>query len=400
LVVRGQDSTATRPAPTGIAVQLITMGPGPALWEKYGHNAVVVVDHDRGTNLAYNYGIFDFNQDDFVIRFLKGEMRYWMESADTVLMVGPYFQQGRDVWGQSLALSDAQARALQAFLEHNAQPDYKYYDYNYYADNCSTRSRDAIDHATGGEVRRQLSAVRTGRTYRWHTRIAMESDPVMGFGIDYSLAAYADRELSAWDESFLPAQLMRHLRGVTIEGAGGIRVALVERERHLQQAIPELKISDRPPRRWPAMLGIGAGVGGAMLLAGMSLRTRLGRVLAALIWSAWGLAAGIGGTYLLTLWLLTRHVAAYANENLLQTSPLAWLMVVVGPLAAFGRARKIMRLLALACCAMSMLGLVGKALPMLRQDNWDMLALFVPINLGLAAGLLLDRRQVSPPGQT
>lgn len=398
-----QPAAPTTPPTTGTSIHLITMGPGPAIWERYGHNAIAVIDRDRGTNLAYNYGIFDFDQSDFIIRFLKGEMRYWMEAADTVQMVGPYFQQGRDVWGQEFALPPEKAAALQAFLENNALPENKFYDYNYYADNCSTRARDAIDHVTGGEVRRQLSAIRTGRTYRWHTRIAMENDPYINFGIDFSLGPYADRELNAWDESFMPVELMRHLRGVTIDDGAGGRVALVARDRQLASAAdPSLRVSDRPPRTWPAMLGIGVASGLAVLLGGRAARGRSasGRVLAAIVWAAWGLVAGVGGWYLLIMWLFTKHVAAYANENLLQASPLAITLLILGPLAAFGRARKIAAATAVALAAMSLLGLAMKLLPgTFIQQNWNTLALAVPINLALAGAMWAARdRRPGLPG--
>jgi hypothetical protein len=41
------------------------MGPGGEVWERFGHNAIVVEDHQQGTSVAYNYGMFSFRQENF-----------------------------------------------------------------------------------------------------------------------------------------------------------------------------------------------------------------------------------------------------------------------------------------------------------------------------------------------
>lgn len=379
----------TRPAMSGLGVQLFTMGPGPAVWERFGHNAVAVIDHDSGVNRAYNFGVFDFNDADFLARFVRGEMRYWMEPADTLEMVGPYVQQGRDVWGQALALSQPQARAMFDALEVNALPHNKYYTYNYYTDNCSTRIRDVIDRAAGGQVRPQLEAVRTGSTYRHHTLIGLAEAPLLAFGVDFALSAYGDRELNAWEESFLPVRLMGHLRRVMVDDGAGGRRPLVEMDRTILAADdPRFRLPERPPTRWPAMLAIGLAGGAAMALAGLRApHSAFARWLAAGLWGGWGLIAGLGGLFLLGMWLLTAHVASYANENLLQASPAAIGLAVLGPLAAFGRARKMAWPLVAFCGASAVAGLALKPFPGFGQQNWTIMAMTLPLWAGAAAGV-------------
>ena len=62
-----------------LTIYLMTMGPGDQVWEKFGHNAIWIHDDLRHTDIAYNWGLFDFNAVDFYPRFLKGEMLYSME---------------------------------------------------------------------------------------------------------------------------------------------------------------------------------------------------------------------------------------------------------------------------------------------------------------------------------
>ena len=60
----------------------MTMGPGDEVWEKFGHNAIWIHDSLRNTDIAYNWGLFDFSASDFLPRFLKGDMLYWMGGFD------------------------------------------------------------------------------------------------------------------------------------------------------------------------------------------------------------------------------------------------------------------------------------------------------------------------------
>src|SRR5690606_37823062 len=48
-----------------LTVYLMTMGPGSAFWERFGHNAIWIRDDLRRTNVAYNYGMFSFDQENF-----------------------------------------------------------------------------------------------------------------------------------------------------------------------------------------------------------------------------------------------------------------------------------------------------------------------------------------------
>src|SRR5436190_2259525 len=99
-----------------------------------------------------------------------GRMIYSTESQWADLTAQTYAADGRGVLLQELSLSPAQKLEMKRFLEWNALDENKYYRYDYYRDNCSTRVRDAIDAVTSGEMKRQLAAVQTGTTFRSQTR--------------------------------------------------------------------------------------------------------------------------------------------------------------------------------------------------------------------------------------
>ena len=57
-------------ADSGVIVELLTIGQGEEIFEKFGHNAIVIRDPATAFAAAYNWGVFDFNQPNFLGRFL------------------------------------------------------------------------------------------------------------------------------------------------------------------------------------------------------------------------------------------------------------------------------------------------------------------------------------------
>ncbi|HEX8690879.1 MAG TPA: DUF4105 domain-containing protein [Longimicrobium sp.] len=377
------------PADDGLRIVLLTMGPGDAVWEKFGHNAIWVHDPARGTDLAYNYGMFDFAQENFLSNFIKGRMWYWMEGFDAELTLSHYRAQNRSVWAQELNLTPQQAAAMRDFLEANALPQNRFYRYDYYRDNCSTRVRDALDRVLGGALRAASGSAPSGTTYRWHTRrlTADAGDVATYTGLEGGLGPNADRPISRWEEMFLPMKLRDGVRAVRVRDAAGSAVPLVRSERVLFEAARPPERSG-PPSRWMAgYLVAGLALAGALLLlASRVARSRLARFGFSALAALWLLFAGTGGWILVALWAFTDHEIAYRNENILQLSPLALPLVLLLPALAYGArwAGRWAERLALAVAALSVLGFVLQVLPGLDQVNGEIIALALPVNLALA----------------
>lgn len=373
----------------------MTMGPGKQVWERFGHNAIWIHDPARGTDLAYNYGLFDFRQQNFLLRFVQGRMWYWMEGFPAQSYVETYRRANRSVWVQELEIPPAARRELQAFLEWNERPENRFYHYDYYRDNCSTRVRDALDRALGGMIRETMDTTPTRRTYRYHTSRLTSNDPPVYTGLLLGLGHPVDRPISAWQEMFLPLALRLQLRKLTVAGSDGRRVPLVKSEQTLFES------SEPPPPaappRWVlnyflAGLAIGGlvfGVSGAAPNGGVA---RLGYL--AITW-VWLLMSGIAGLVLAGLWGLTDHAAAYWNENVLQTNLLALPLLWFVTRLAFGSSTAARPALVLASilAAFSLAGFVLKVSPQFYQVNADVIAIALPANVGVAAGIWRMTRQ-------
>lgn len=374
-----------------LTVYLATMGQGDQVWEKFGHNAIWIRDALTGTTIAYNYGIFDFAQESFVPRLMKGRMLYSMGVEDAARELAGYSYFNRSVWLQQLNLTAAQKHSLREFLEWNWLPQNRDYLYDYFRDNCSTRVRDAIDRATGGALRRALEGVPTGTSYRSHSLRLTAASPATYTGLLIGLGLPTDEPIDAWQETFVPMELMRHMRTVTVPGPDGRPVPLVADETTAFDADREPPPPDAPDRLAIYLL-LGLVLAGLLLLLAHSARTaRFARASLALGIFFWGLVTGFFGVILALLWLFTDHAAAYPNLNLLQMNPFGLLLAAAAPLAVVAsRGSRVARLawpVAVALAALSLLGVLLHAVPALRQMNGPLIALLLPVHLAVVLAL-------------
>jgi hypothetical protein len=372
--------------PPGLTVYLMTMGPGKAVWERFGHNAIWVHDPVRGTDQAYNYGLFDLRQEKFLVRFLQGRMWYWMQGFPAQSYVETYRRANRSVWIQELEMTPSAKRELQQFLEWNERPENRFYHYDYYRDNCSTRVRDALDRALGQRIQDYAVNRPTGKTYRSHTQRLTANDPLVYTGLLIGLGHPVDREISAWDEMFLPLALREHMRNVTVAGQDGREVPAVRSEQTLFESSAPVPPAD-PPFWLPAYLGLGVLIGAGMIALGIAgRRSRRGRAGFLAFSLVWTLLVGVLGLLLAGLWALTDHTAAYWNENLLQLNPIALALLPLLPRPTRAPGSRLGLIIAALLVGLSVAGLLLKALPGFSQVNGEIIALALPIHLGLFLG--------------
>jgi hypothetical protein len=378
-----------------LRVYLLTMGPGDAVWERFGHNAILLRDSTRGIDVAYNYGMFSFDQPGFVGRLLQGRMLYWMAPLDGTRMLREYQIRNRTVWAQELALAPGQKYELARFLEWNAQPENAEYLYDPFRDNCSTRVRDALDRVLGGQLRRQLEADTTAETFRSHSLRLLAEDPAPHAGLMLALGHQTDEPLTEWEAAFIPMELRDAVDAIEVTRMDGTTGPLVIAEETWHQALRAPEPAG-PPARLGVFLGI--GIAFAVLFLGLGHvagRSRAARIALALIAFLWTLTIGVLGTIIGSLWAFTDHTATWANENLFVVNPI-WLVVAILLLPAL-LARRATQPAAIAAgvgAAFAIIGVIIQVLPAFFQQNGEILAATVPAEVALAIVLLLWQRQV------
>jgi hypothetical protein len=370
-----QAGAAEPEPPAAPRIGVVTMGPGNVFWERFGHDAIVVDDPAHGEPISYNFGFFDLAEDGFIGRFVRGEMQYRLVALPLADDLEYYREVGRGATLQWLDLEPAQARRLAADLAENARPENARYRYDYYTDNCSTRVRDALDHALDGALGRQMQPRSSGDTYRGESVRLASPAPWMWPLFDIGLGPYGDRPLSRWEQAFLPRRLADDLREARLDDGRPLVLAETELLPQRQAGEP----AERPRALWPwLLLGLGAAAAVAALAA------RMPRTVAGIAAGFW-LLCGTLGLVLALGWAFTEHRALWANRNLLLLNPLCLLLLPGAWVLLRGRNPsdrfRVLLVVVAALAALALLPLWMQAMPQ-RNGHW--IALLLPIHAAFA----------------
>ena len=190
-----------------LEVSLLTCSPGTDLYAMFGHSAIRVRNVDKGIDIAFNYGMFDYDSDNFIYRFVKGETDYVLGAEDTDGFFFRYGRMGNEVVEQCLNMDASEKAMLFELLRVNYLPENRTYRYNFLYDNCTTRARDIIEKslsATHG-VSVKYGAVHAEQTYRDILHDFTCVSPWAEFGIDMLLGTEVDKVADMRGQMFIPS---------------------------------------------------------------------------------------------------------------------------------------------------------------------------------------------------
>ncbi|MEX2180382.1 MAG: DUF4105 domain-containing protein [Gemmatimonadaceae bacterium] len=370
-----------------LQVYLVTIGQGEYVWEKFGHNALWFVDPGAGVDIAYNWGMFDFNQPQFLQRFLTGDTRYWVEAYPGQALVDHYQRTNRTITLQRLNFTPDQARRAYQFSQWNAREENKYYRYDYFRDNCSTRLRDVIDLATGGAFRTAARRMPVPHSFRSESLRLVDDLPFTQFGIDLALGRPADREITLWDAMFVPMRMRDAVRLVQIP-RGNVTVPLVAQERVVFEGTAHVERTSAPALWLPYLL-IGLLLAAELFSVGhVGARSRVVDVIYRTEVALWAFVTGLLGLILLLAWAGTQHVFWFRNENLLLANPLSLFLALAALLSVWKpRFARGASAAAIVIAALGVVALALKVIPGSPQDNLPVILLLLPPHVAIAAGL-------------
>src|SRR3546814_4441189 len=100
------------PAASTPRIGVATMQPGTIFFERFGHDAIVVIDPATGAATSYNFGFFDPDEPDFISNFVHGHMRYRLQALPFADDLAYYRDVGRGVSIQGPNPRDAEATSL------------------------------------------------------------------------------------------------------------------------------------------------------------------------------------------------------------------------------------------------------------------------------------------------
>jgi hypothetical protein len=292
-----------------LRISLITCDAGDDIYTIWGHTAIRVTDSIRQTDIVYNFGSFDFNTPNFVAKFMRGDLNYFISSDSYSNFLYEYQYFGRDVHEQVLKLTPAEKLNWQLELQNNMLPANRFYLYNFIGDNCTTRIKDGLfKHAPINNYSIGI------RSYREEVVAAPYQNGLgwIGLGIDLLLGAVADQLPNLTQEAFLPALLYK-------------KMALNPK---LILASNDIKYNTKTAEKGWAPIAILIAI---LLLYVFvaSWNTLLTQRIAKIMDISLLLLIGIGGALVLYMSQFSLHTACHENYNLIWLHPLYLIAVLL-----------------------------------------------------------------------
>ena len=355
-----------RPLSDSAFASVLTCGAGDEFYTSFGHTAIRVCDTTRGLDMVYNYGTFDFDTPHFYWTFARGKLNYCLSRSSFEDFMLEYRYEGRAVWEQRLRLSEQEVNNLYLMLETNYLPEYRYYMYDFFRDNCATRVRDMVRDCLCHDRLSPECRMDTNLSYRNILYQSTEGTLLWWrLAIDMALGVRCDQRCSNYEYMFSPLKMMEQFDTLTRVGSG---------EPVAEHAVTLLQETRQQPSRSlsPTLV---FWVLFVMVLCLTLMEWRKG-------WSlGWMdrvlfIVVSLLSLLALFLWFCTDHYCTKINLNVLWASPLFIYFAIM--------LRRSNRWVVLAQLVMLLAAMVMTLAPLPQQLN----AALLPISLLLAVRLI------------
>ena len=195
-----------------LQISLLTCTPGEELYSTFGHSAYRVVDSNSVTDIVYNYGTFNFDDDGFYLKFIRGKLLYYLSVENFRDFSASYQLSNRGITEQVLNLSGAEKISIRHFLNENLKEENKYYKYDFFFDNCTTRLRDILEKQHDSAFGRK-PVMPSGSRFRQaiHQYLDANGKDWSKLGIDILLGQPCDAVMTPEQMQFLPENLLKSL---------------------------------------------------------------------------------------------------------------------------------------------------------------------------------------------
>lgn len=191
---------------TQAKVSILTCGTAPASYAMYGHTGIRVQDINQHIDVVFNYGAFDFSTPHFALRFIKGDLQYFVTQENYFDFEYNYQIDNRTIYEQELLLTSAQKQQLFDELNHSLTSEARFYTYKFIDQNCTTMVVDKINKILGSEV---IKAPKVEITYR-EILVPYMTDFYQKLGIQLIFGPKVDAVVT---RLFLPFEFKKVLEG-------------------------------------------------------------------------------------------------------------------------------------------------------------------------------------------
>ena len=355
-----------------LTVSLMVVGPGIPLYVWWGHIGLIVEDQEENWSYFYDFGNFSFEEENFYRNFAMGRLYYLKVKSRTEPYLRFLSWFDRTVTIYELNLTGEEKKSIYDNLQEGVKPENCTYLYHHYEDNCSTRIRDALDTAMGGEIREQSGEY--AQSFRAQSNRFVR--PFWAYLLlNYLQGPDVDRPVTGWDALFLPQELEKKVRSFIRRDGTPLVSKIIVQQDGAHPYIPDIPF----PRAGDAFLR-------GMMLFFLTLFLRTGSGRGRKGSSLWRivtpLMVALPGLFLCFMMFFTDHDVTENNLNALITCPV--LLGALIPAIRYNRrlsAPKTYERFWDFQSFLVLLSLLFKLLPGVTQDNGAVIMLFLPLFL-------------------
>ncbi|MFN3969290.1 DUF4105 domain-containing protein [Flavobacterium sp.] len=194
-------------------ISIFTCGRGEQLYSTFGHTALRIKDEANELDIVFNYGAFDFRTDNFYLKFVKGDLQYFMNVTSVEDFILEYQIDEREVIEQTIDLPLAQKQKLFDELSAALNSSDKYYTYKFIDRNCTTMVAEKINDLLG---QAQIQKV-DDKTISYRTLLYPYFENYFWYKLGINIVFGAKTDADA-EKLFLPIELMNSLDKAKLDG--------------------------------------------------------------------------------------------------------------------------------------------------------------------------------------
>jgi hypothetical protein len=290
-------------------ISIITAGPGDVLYEVFGHSAIRVKDPTLNLDIIFNYGLFDFNQPNFYVNFVKGRLLYRLGKQSFRRFITSYDYQQRWVKDQVLNLSLVDRKKIFEYLNKNSLPENAEYLYDPYFNNCATKLRDIAKEILGNKIQFPSSFSDENFTLRQLMNQELPWNTWGSFGINLALGNTLDKEIIADNYMYLPDYVHNAFQNASITENKTITPLVLKESQLLRYPEKQIDIQWYNPFSVFSLL--------LLLTILVTFRDQKRNIRSKWLDFTLFFGTGVLGIIICFLWFFTDHYTAPNNFNLL-----------------------------------------------------------------------------------
>jgi hypothetical protein len=301
------------------SISILTVSPGKDLADAFGHSGIRVIDRELNYDVVFNFGIYDFQAPNFYSNFVKGRPIYSLGINNYNRFINNYKNQNRGVVEHKILISNNKKNNVIQLLFENSKQVNKFYIYDYFNDNCSTKVADLFIENFNDEFSNSETnfSKKSKDSYRSLIYQMIPRNSWGSLGIDICLGSVIDQDINYRQTFFLPSKFGKFLDTIESENPQIIESKLV---------LESLESSEESALNITSPMFILFFISILIILITFrdfksNKQTKVLDILLISITSMIGLLISY-------LWFISDHSAASQNYNILWASPLNILLFI------------------------------------------------------------------------